>query len=104
MLWNWQGTGRGLPWKCYGTGSLPAWMPNYYVQRPILWNTNSANSIHQFGVAGNMYADFISKIGCAICITMAGLFDCQKCTISQSNYCLFVAGILAGHLSLAKIF
>src|SRR5256885_5436838 len=40
-----------------------------------------------------IYANFASKAGGAICILMADLFDCQKCTILRPNYCLFIAGI-----------
>jgi len=28
-----------------------------------------------------MYANFASEVGGAICIIMAGPFDCQKCTV-----------------------
>src|SRR5947209_19194288 len=40
-----------------------------------------------------IYANFACKTRDAICILMADLFDCQKCNIYRSNYCLFIAGM-----------
>ena len=40
-----------------------------------------------------IYANFVFEAKGAICILMADLFDYQKCTILQPNYCLFIAGI-----------
>src|SRR5204862_7253654 len=46
-----------------------------------------------------IYANFTSKVGGAICITMAGLFDCQKVRWVEAICMLFFLSVLGQKFS-----
>ena len=97
VFWNFCGACHGtieeLSWKCYGTGSLPAWIPTSYAQRS---GRNCEIMLAEFILhlttpvtwlcwpAGQRIRNAKYK---KLCITIVGLHHLWP------NYCLFITGI-----------